>query len=54
MEMIIQKAVELGVYEVIPVSTARAVVKLDAKKKLPNRNGGRRSQKVLPNSPNEW
>ena len=32
MEMIIQKAVELGVYEVIPVSTARAVVKLDAKK----------------------
>ena len=26
MEMIIQKAVELGVYEVIPVSTARAVV----------------------------
>lgn len=32
MEMIIQKAVELGVYEVIPVITARAVVKLDAKK----------------------
>ena len=32
MEMIIQKAVELGVYEVIPMSTARAVVKLDAKK----------------------
>ena len=32
MEIIIQKAVELGVYEVIPVSTARAVVKLDAKK----------------------
>lgn len=32
MELIIQKAVELGVYEVIPVETRRAVVKLDAKK----------------------
>lgn len=32
MELIIQKAVELGVYEVIPVSTKRAVVKLDDKK----------------------
>lgn len=32
MEWIIQKAVELGVYEVIPVATKRAVVKLDAKK----------------------
>lgn len=32
MELIIQKAVELGVYEVIPVETKRAVVKLDAKK----------------------
>lgn len=32
MELIIQKAVELGVYEVIPVMTKRAVVKLDAKK----------------------
>lgn len=32
MELIIQKAVELGVYEIIPVSTKRAVVKLDAKK----------------------
>ena len=53
MEMIIQKAVELGVYEVIPVSTARAVVKLDAKKSF-QRNGGRRSQKALQNSPNEW
>lgn len=33
MELIIQKAVELGVYEVIPVVTKRAVVKLDDKKK---------------------
>lgn len=32
MEFIIQKAVELGVYEVIPVATKRAVVKLDVKK----------------------
>ena len=32
MELIIQKAVELGVYEVIPVVTKRAVVKLDEKK----------------------
>lgn len=32
MELIIQKAVELGVYEVIPVATKRAVVKLDQKK----------------------
>lgn len=32
MELIIQKAVELGVHEVIPVSTKRTVVKLDAKK----------------------
>lgn len=32
MELIIQKAVELGVYEVIPVATRRSVVKLDEKK----------------------
>ena len=32
MELIIQKAVELGVYEVIPVSTRRCVVRLDNKK----------------------
>lgn len=32
MEMIIQKAVELGAYEIIPVATRRAVVKLDEKK----------------------
>lgn len=32
MELIIQKAVELGVYRIIPVSTRRAVVKLDQKK----------------------
>lgn len=32
MEWIIQKAVELGVYEVVPVVTKRTVVKLDPKK----------------------
>lgn len=32
MELIIQKAVELGVYEIIPVATKRSVVKLDEKK----------------------
>ena len=32
MELIIQKAVELGVYEIIPVITKHAGVKLDAKK----------------------
>ena len=32
MELIIQKAVELGVYEIVPVETGRSVVRLDAKK----------------------
>lgn len=32
MELVVQKAVELGVYEIIPVATKRAVVKLDDKK----------------------
>ena len=33
LELIIQKAVELGVYEIIPVEMARSVVKLEEKKK---------------------
>jgi 16S rRNA (uracil1498-N3)-methyltransferase len=33
MELIIQKAVELGVYEIVPIMTKRAIVKLDDKKK---------------------
>lgn len=33
MELIIQKSVELGVYEIVPVMTKRAVVKLEDKKK---------------------
>lgn len=32
MELVIQKAVELGVYEIVPMATKRAVVKLDKKK----------------------
>lgn len=32
MELIVQKAVELGVYQIIPVATKRCVVKLDEKK----------------------
>ena len=32
MELIVQKAVELGVYEIIPVAAKRCVVKLDEKK----------------------
>lgn len=32
MELIIQKAVELGAFEIIPVETRRCVVKLDSKK----------------------
>ena len=36
MEFIIQKAVELGVFEVVPVAMKRSVVKLDAKK-APNK-----------------
>lgn len=32
MELIIQKAVELGVHQIIPVASKRAVVKLDSKK----------------------
>lgn len=32
MELIIQKAVELGIYQIIPVAMKRSIVKLDAKK----------------------
>lgn len=34
MELIIQKAVELGAFQMIPVATKRAVVKLDKKKEV--------------------
>ncbi|MCI9338450.1 MAG: 16S rRNA (uracil(1498)-N(3))-methyltransferase [Lachnospiraceae bacterium] len=38
MELIIQKAVELGVYQVIPVAADRCVVKLDERKAAAKRN----------------
>ena len=38
MELIIQKAVELGAYSVIPVATRRSIVKLDDKKAAANQN----------------
>ena len=38
MELIVQKAVELGVYEIIPVAAKRCVVKLDEKKAAGKRN----------------
>lgn len=34
MELIIQKAVELGAFKIIPVKTSRTIVKLDAKKEV--------------------
>lgn len=42
MEWIIQKAVELGAYEIVPVRTKRAVVKLDEKKAEKKWAAGRR------------
>ena len=55
MELIIQKAVELGVYEVIPVATSRCVVKLDKKKAAKKqerwqeiaRNAAKQSRRLL-------
>lgn len=55
MELIIQKAVELGVYQIIPVATRRCVVKLDAKKKAAKRkrwnliseSAAKQSQRVI-------
>lgn len=52
MELIIQKAVELGAYEVIPVETKRCVVKLDGKKQQKRLSAGNKSQKVLQSSQN--
>ena len=46
MELIVQKAVELGVYQVIPVATKRAVVKLMQRKQKRRSNAGSRSQSV--------
>ena len=43
MEHIVQKSVELGVYSIIPVETARSIVKYDAKKQ---KNKKERWQKI--------
>ena len=50
MELIVQKAVELGAAEVIPVAMKNCVVKLDAKKRRQRRRAGRRLQRVRQNS----
>ena len=42
---VIQKAVELGVYEIIPVEMKYCVVRLDDKKKEKKESAGRRLQK---------
>ena len=44
MELIIQKAVELGVYSVIPVATRRSIVKLDDKKAVAKQS----KRKIIP------
>lgn len=46
METIIQKCVELGVHEIVPVQMKRCVVKLDCKRKKQRENAGRRFQRV--------
>lgn len=51
MELIIQKAVELGAYAVIPVETKRCVVKLDARKADKKCSAGSRFPRVRRSSP---
>lgn len=46
MELIIQKAVELGVYEIIPVAMKNCVVKLDAKRRRQRQHAGRALRRV--------
>ena len=43
MELIIQKAVELGVYKIVPVSMKNCVVKLDEKKAAKKKKTGKKS-----------
>lgn len=50
MELIIQKAVELGVYEIIPVAMKNCVVKLDAKRRRQRQHAGRALRRVQQNS----
>ena len=54
MELIVQKAVELGASQVVPVATRRSVVKLDEKKaakKTQRRPAGDISRRYLPSCP---
>ncbi len=53
MELIVQKAVELGVYQVIPVAMKRSVVRLDDKKAPKKQTVGIPSQKVRQSRPEE-
>ena len=46
MELIIQKMVELGVYEIVPVSMKRSVVRLDEKKPERRLHVGMQYQRV--------
>lgn len=48
MELIIQKTVELGVAEIIPVAMKRCVVKLDDKRADRKRSAGRQLRKQPP------
>lgn len=50
MELIVQKAVELGVYGIVPFAAKRSVVRLDEKKAGKSRFAGRRSQRELRSS----
>lgn len=53
MELIVQKAVELGVYEIIPVAARRAVVKLDEKRRSTRGSAGRELRKRRQNRAGE-
>ena len=50
MELIIQKAVELGASAVVPVATKNAVVRLDERRRRPRKSAGRPLRKVQPSS----
>lgn len=52
MELIIQKAVELGATEIVPVEMKRCVVKLTGKRRKRKQSVGRRSRLVRQSSPN--
>ena len=53
METVIQKMIELGAYEIVPVSTKRCIVKLDNKKAVSKTNVGIQLLKVRLSSLSE-